>query len=72
MKFILLWLLACASPMLAVAETVPGAAAQAALWQTNEDAAFAEARRRIASSGSELRFDDLTELRTLPPEIASG
>ena len=70
MKFILLCLLACASPMLAVAETVPRTQAQAALWQTDEDAAFAEARRRIAEGGPVLDFRDLTALRTLPPEIA--
>ena len=72
MKFILLFLLAFASPLVAAAQTTSAEEAQQALWQTNEYAAFAEARRRIASSGSELRFDDLTELRTLPPEIASG
>ena len=70
MKFILLCLLAFACPLSVAAEAVPDAEAQAALWQTDEDAAFAEARRRIAEDGPELNFSDLTALRTLPPEIA--
>ena len=49
---------------------MPGGEAQAALRQTNEDAAFTEARRRIAGGVPKLNFSDLTALRTLPPEIA--
>ncbi|MDD2868159.1 leucine-rich repeat domain-containing protein [Neomegalonema sp.] len=44
------------------------------LWKTNEHAAFAEARRRIAEiegdgRGQRLSFGDLEALKTLPPEI---
>ena len=69
-KFFLLGFLALACPLAAAAQTTSADEAQAALWKTDEYAAFAEARRRIASGGSELKFHDLTALRTLPPEIA--
>ena len=62
LKYLLLGLMAFACPV--------SVAAQTELWQTNEDAAFAEARRRIAEEVWDLSFQNLTALRTLPPEIA--
>ena len=62
LKYLVLGLLAFACPV--------SVAAQTELWQTNEDAAFAEARRRIAGEVWDLSFQNLTALRTLPPEIA--
>ena len=70
MKYLLLGLLAFACPVSVAAQTLTGTEAQVALWQTNEDAAFAEARRRITEGRPEKDFSDLAALRTLPPEIA--
>ena len=70
LKYLVLGLLAFACPVSVAAQTLTGTSAQVALWQTNEDAAFAEARRRITEGRPEKDFSDLAALRTLPPEIA--